>query len=81
MSPTLYTLVRVIDFENEIEQFLGVYDTHLKAVRAARRYAGSNKDIEFAIHIVELNDKEPLPMVPSYYITATKVEQRSHAFW
>lgn len=75
----LYTLVQV--FEDENEMFLGVFDTHLKAVRAARRYMGDNKDLEFAVHIVELNDKDMDPCVPDYYITADRVESRVHAFW
>ena len=74
----LYTLVQV--FENEEEMFLGVFDTKLKAIRSARRYMGDCKDLEFAVHIVDLNDKEMDPCVPNFYITDTKVETRVHAF-
>lgn len=75
----LYTLVQVWDDEQEM--FLGVFDTQLKAVRAARRYMGNNKDLEFAIHVVELNDKDITPVVPNVYVTAKTVESRVHKYW
>lgn len=75
----LYTLVQVWDDEQEM--FLGVFDTKLKAVRAARRYMGSNRDMEFAIHVVELNDKDICPVVPNWYVTSAAVESRVHKYW
>jgi hypothetical protein len=76
---TLYTLVQI--FEDENEMFLGVFDTRLKAIRAARRYMGDSKDMLFAVHVVDLNEKNLDPCVPNFYVTATAVESRIHAFW
>lgn len=75
----LFTLVQI--FEDENEMFLGVFDTKPKAIRAARRYMGDQKDMLFAVHIVDLNEKNLDPCVPNFYITANKVETRTHAFW
>jgi hypothetical protein len=74
----LYVLVQAL--EDEQEMFLGVFNTRLKAIRAARRYMGDSKDMEFAVHVTELNDKHMLPCVPSFYITANKIESRTLAW-
>ena len=74
----LFTLVQI--FEDEDEMFLGVFDTKLKAIRAARRYMGDLKDMLFAVHIVDLNEKNLDPCVPNFSVTATAVETRATIF-
>ena len=72
----LYALVQV--FEDEVEMFLGVFDTRTKAVRAAKRYMGDSKDMEFAIHNATLNPRDLTPVVSNCYVTANGEETRTH---